>query len=532
MNYRHGFFQLINKSDGVYIKIYPPMEGGNSITIEDIISYLEMKKITDYNKKEVSDAISTLEKVVIKLNSSKILPEDEYLKVTISEDKKLAIGRFYPPTPNGKFMTKQEILSQLEYNGVKYGVSEKMVERYLKGRQFCINIVLAKATVPREGKSAEITYCFNTSIDSKPKINEDGSVDFHQLDNINHVNKGDILATMSPVDYGDTGMDVCGNILSPVKVSNKTFKHGKNIYISEDGLKLCSDVSGHVSLTDDTVFVSNIYDVPADVSAATGNIKYDGNVNVNGNVVTGFIIEATGDIYVKGVVEGATLIAGGDIVLNRGIQGMSRGILEAKGNIISKFIENCTVTAGGYINTDAIMHSKINAKGDIIANGKRGLVTGGEICSSSMISLKTAGSTMGTYTLLEVGLDPALIEEYRDIEKEIPLLEEKKEDMLKIVNRFTKKLQQGEKLSQEKIIIFKNAKEQQVFIENKLKQLLERSDNLEQIMENSNSGKIIIQNIAYPGVKIVISNVTYYVKSEIHHGRLVKDGADIRVTGV
>ena len=139
--------------------------------------------------------------------------------------------------------------------------------------------------------------------------------------------------------------------------------------MSEDGLRLYSEVSGHVSLTDGRVFVSDTYEVAADVDSSTGDIDYEGNVVVRGNVITGFTVKAKGDIEVYGVVEGAYIEAEGQIILRRGMQGMNKGILKANGNIITKFIENAEVIAGGYINTDSIMHSKVSAKGDIVVGG-------------------------------------------------------------------------------------------------------------------------------------------------------------------
>ena len=37
----------------------------------------------------------------------------------------------------------------------------------------------------------------------------------------------------------------------------------------------------------------------------------------------------------SGIVEGATVIAGGNITFNRGIQGMTRAVVKAGGNIVS-----------------------------------------------------------------------------------------------------------------------------------------------------------------------------------------------------
>ena len=330
---------------------------------------------------------------------------------------------------------------------------------------------------------------------------------------------------------GTEGMDVCGNLLLPKKVTNLSLKYGKNISLSEDGLQIFSDVSGHVSLTEGTVFVADTYVVPADVNASTGDIEYDGNINITGNVITGFSVKASGDIYVKGAVEGAELIAGGDIVLNRGMQGMDRGHLKAEGNVISKFIENATVTAGGYVTADAIMHSKVTAKGDILIKGKRGLITGGELHSGRMISAKTIGSPMGTHTTLEVGIDPGLIEEYHRLEKELPELEKELDKSIKVINLCSKKMKENGKLPEDRMKALKEAGKRKEELEKMIEKRENRCDYLEEIMDQTSAGKVEVENIAYPGVKVVISNVTYYVKTEVQHGMLVREGADIRLKG-
>lgn len=534
MKYKHGFFQLVEREDGVYFRIYPPIADGRPISMDDVLFYLKQKMISDYDFSALRDTVVRAKKPTeFKLNNQKKeYGEDEYLQVMISLDRKMAVGRFYPPSPKGRLMTKEEILSDLELSGVRHGIVDQMIDTYMKNRQFCVNVILAKATPPVEGRSAEITYHFDIEAQARPQIKEDGTVDFRQLNNIIHIEKGTCLATLTPMIVGTPGKDVCGKVIQPKKVSNAALRYGKNISISEDGLKLFSNVSGHASLTDGQVFVSNTYEVPADVDTSTGNIDYDGDISINGNVITGFKVKATGDIYVKGAVEGAELIAGRDIILNRGIQGMERGYLKAGGNIISKFIENSTVAAGGYVTADAIMHSKVTAKGDIQVKGKRGLITGGELHSGTVISAKIFGSTMGTHTTLEVGIDPMLIEEYHRLEKELPEMEKELEKNEKIVNLYTKKLQKDGKLPEDKMKTLKNATQKKKEMEDKLDEVGERFSYLEDEMEHNDNGRIQIESIAYPGVKVVISNIVYYVKSEIQHGQLVRDGADIRVKGL
>lgn len=530
MRYKNGLFQLIHKEDGTYLKLYPPVKDGTLVDINDIIFYLDHIKLEEVDLKELKQAVDELKDTPTeyKLTGKKVYPENEYLKLTINRDKTRVIARFYPPSNKGKLISREEILSDLEHNGVRHGILEHNIDIYLKARQFCTDFIIAKATEPIQGKDAIITYHFSTEITSKPTINEDGSVDFHHIDNINHIESGALLATLEPAELGTPGIDISGGPIKQAKVVVKTLKHGRNIHLSDDQTKMYSDVAGHVSLVEDKVFVSNTYEVPADVSTATGDIFYDGNVHVVGNVITGFKIEAKGDIIVDGVVEGATLIAGGQIVLRRGIQGMNRGELHAEGNIVTKFIENSKVYAGGDITTDAIMHSEVFAKGDVVSAGKRGLIIGGTVKSEGNVSMKVAGSTMGTKTLVEIGMDPALLEEYKELDKQMVVMAEEIEKHDKIVGVYAKKVKKGEKLEEDKMKQYQIAKKSIELLKQNIENAQERSAELREKMEQHSRGRIKVSDIAYPGVKIVITNTTYFVRSELHRTQFVKDRALIK----
>jgi uncharacterized protein (DUF342 family) len=530
MSGRNGFFQLIIKEDGTYIRIYESELGGKSVLFDEINSYLIDQRIYEYDKIALGKAITSVKDMIeTKLNSAVILPIGESLKVEISEDKLFVKGRFYPPSNNGVYMTKEDIVSTLVRYGVKYGLDEQLVNAYLKDRQYCTDYILAKATPASQGHDAVIQYHFNTDLTLKPKTNEDGSVDFHQLDIISHCKKDELLATLIPVDLGKPGIDVCGKILRPAKVNNKILRHGNKVYLSEDGLRMYSQVDGHVTLTEGRVFVSDTYEIPADVDVSTGDIEYEGNVVIKGNVLTGFSVKAKGDVEVNGVVEGARIEAGGQIVLKRGMQGMNRGILIASGNIITKFIENAEVIAGGYITTESIMHSKVSAKGDIIVGGRRGFVTGGEIRSGSLISVKTAGSQMGTTTLLEVGIDPKIVEEFRELEKKLALMISDKEKLAQSLALFRKKLSAGGPITEEKKDFLLKVTKSNIMLETQISETRKRYDDLKIDMETITNGMIKVGDSIYPGTKLVISNVIYFVREQIQHSKFIRDRADIKV---
>lgn len=528
MAYKNGFFQLIHKGSMTYLRLYPAMNGGKPIQMDDIIWYLDTVNAGEYDKTAIGRAVKAAkEKTDIFICNRELLPENERVRILIPPEKDKAVCRFYPPSSQGKLMLKQDILDELKREGVTYGIIEKNIDAYIKSRQFCVNVIMAKSKPPVEGKSAQVVYHFETGAIAKPKINDDGSVDFHDLGNINHVAKDELLAEKIPMEIGQPGMNIFGVEIKQVKVKDCVLKHGNHIRVSEDGLKMYSEVSGHVSLVNDTVFVSNVYEVPADVGPSTGDIEYDGNVTVKGNVITGFTIKATGDIVVNGAVEGATLIADGGIILRNGIQGMNKGLLKAKGDIVAKFIESANVETESNIKTDAILHSNVTAKSKIIVSGKRGLITGGVVKAGDVIQAKTIGSTMGTTTSLEVGIDPVIIEQCRIYEKQLDELKAEEEKVNQMMALFKKKISAGEKLSPEKLTLLKDASAKMKTLKEKEGELETSIIAIKEEIDQHEEGKVKVENMAYPGTKMVIGNVTFYVKTATHYCQFIREGADV-----
>ena len=140
---------------------------------------------------------------------------------------------------------------------------------------------------------------------------------------------------------------------------------------------------------------------------------------------------------------------------------------------------------------------------------------------------------MGTQTELEVGLDPAISDRYRAIEKEIEKYSEEKEKILQNVQILQKRLKAKGKLDDEKMKMLKDNTVRLKEIEQEMEKDSEEYDVLGEKLEKYNSaGKIVVQDIAYPGVKMTISNVTSFIHTDTHHSTFVREGADIRIKGI
>ena len=498
--------------------------------IRDRTSYLEGKGYAVLDARELNTALTARgEPREVFLGMWNGIDESEQMEVTISIDKMLVFCRFYPPSNNGRLMTEDEILRDLEFHKVSVGISREEIQKFLKERHYCTNYIMAKGVPPINGKDAKIEYFFNTNHNLKPKKNEDGSVNYHELNTISRVEKGQVLAKLHREVPGRPGKDVFGGDIQARQEKTMKLEFGNNITLSEDMTEIYSGVTGHASLVNGKVFVEDVFEVPADVDTSTGNIVYDGNVTIKGNVKSGFSVTAKGDIVIEGVVEAAFLNAGGQIIVKRGIHGMGKGRVQAKDNIITKFIENATVISGGYIETESILHSQVSAGNDIRVGGKKGFVNGGVIRAGNLVEAQTIGSSMGTLTRIEVGVDPEIKERYGELQKSIIQVSKELEQLRPILVNFNEKMQKKEPLSVERVqqvqSVARSFKEKQQVLNAQRKEL---KDIHEQI-QMSHNAKIKVKGSIYPGVSVNISEVSMNIKSERAFSKFIKEHGEIVV---
>lgn len=528
---KNGYFQVITKGNKTYVRLYPQAEGGEPILISELKEYLEFNKYS-VDILALNSAVMELTEVVdFPISDVVSFAIGEYFSLKISEDRMQAVARFYPASTGGASLTKDEILNDLTHKGIKAGVNEDTISAYVANKQYCTDIIVAEGIPATRGTDASIEYFFNTDPNAKPTLNPDGTVDFFNLNTISKCTQGMVLATLTPDVPGTRGSRVTGEPILPPDVRKMRLSYASNIELSEDQLSIIAKVDGHVSLVDEKVFVSNVYEV-VDVGPATGNIDYDGDVLVKGNIQSGFCVEAEGNIEVRGVVEGALVKAGGDIIIARGINGMSKGVISADGNIIAKFIENATVTSGGYVHAEAIIHSKINSGGDVTVNGKKGFIVGGSVRALGNVEAKTIGSEMGGDTEIEVGSDPKIKQKRQNAENMLKIAKTNIDKIEPILSAFAKKIKEKAPLTPEQIKYFKQLSDQyKVERENYQIYYNEYTELGKGVVSEDNVSEsfVAVSGFLYPGTKLTISEVSQTMTKPCQHSRFVREGADIRI---
>ena len=519
----NAYFQISVKDDGLYICLYPASPGGHSLTYYEVNIYLSGLKTEHLDKTMLKKAlVRQTETVEIKLSDEKIPPVDEKLTVKITDDKMLATARAYPPSNDGKQLSRKDFIDKLAAAGVKFGIIDDAIDEWFQEKQYCTDIIVAEGIPAGDSKDASIEYYFKMDDSFRPATDENGNIDFHQLNLLELVEAGDILAVLTPAVEGKHGTNIAGDKIPSARPVKKRLTRGENMLLSEDKCILTAKVAGHVEMHLGRVVVHNVYTINGNVGTATGDVDYKGTVRVLGDVLTGYSVKATGDIYVSGVVEAASLTAGGKIVLTKGMHGEGKGSLSAGGNIIARFIQMSTVVSGGSVSSNSILHSKVIAKDSIMADFKPGLINGGTLTAKSLISARTVGSaSTGSSTLLEVGAGPDEIEEYTNLEN---LLVEKRVEQRRLRLAAGPASKDSRSSTKRAIIL-----EQLSAVDAEIEDLLDRYHQLKADIYLYSSGKITITDIIYEGAKVQISNSSYYVHDSIRSCQFVKKDASIEV---
>lgn len=532
-----GFYNLEERGDGFYVEVFLPGEGGTPINLEEIEQAIRLKGIEKYDLAQLRLLLKTSEdnflvKVADRYVDNTYTGDKQY-RIEVSEDRMKVTITFFPTEGEQQYVLDADALERdLRSRNVLFGINFDLLNQVAISRDFNRPYIIAEGVLPKDPIPGAVIYQFKTTKDYAPEIDEAGNVNFHRLSVISNVEEGALLATLQQTVEGEPGKNVSNMEISPKKGKPVRIKYGKNTSISSDNTQLFALKSGLVKLADGKIIVNNVYDVPNHVGNSTGDIDFDGSVVVHGNVINGFSVKAKGDIEVMGVVEGATLIAGGNIVLHSGIQGMGKSHVECAGDLQTKFIEQAKVICGGEITSEAILHSDVSAKGLIKVEGKKGLISGGNVRSGIGLIARTLGSHMGTATDISVGIDPIMLAEYTDARKNLPKMIEEAEKLDKVILLLNKRKEMTGILEPEKAEMYKAAVRNKVFLTNKIAMSQKRIEELKDEVENRNAGTVKVAGVLYTGVRIGIGDLFYHVKEEVKYAKVYKDGADIKLTSL
>ena len=456
-----------------------------------------------------------------------VISSKEGIKISLSKDRLSAYAEFSESISDS--ITMDFVMEEARNKGIVYGLIPEGIEDALRNKRFSEPILIASGRPYKKGRDASIEfYTDPPRIDYTSEEHNKERVDYREFFPIKCVNTGDLLAKKTPLIEGNPGVDVRGEPILPPLVKDVNFKPGENTEVSENGLELYATASGIPIRIDHSVKISPIYVVKGDVDYSVGNIDFLGSVRISGNVIQGFRVRATDDIIIDGIVEGAEVISGHNIVIQNGIVGGEHSRIEAKSDLSTKFINGANIKVEGVVRAvGSIIAAEVEAGIGVVAEGDEGIISGGKITAGEYVIAEFLGSHMGINTKILVGSNKELFNSYlglkrmiSDAETELEWLERDVKNYKQEENKIKKTPEYFKKKYSMNLKRIQELKEQLAKDADVVKKL---SDRLEYLKTHA---FVQANKMAFPDVILKIHPIIYKIDKELSCAKFVRDIKD------
>jgi hypothetical protein len=531
-----GIYKIRVTKNGVMLKVIPPRGNGAKVAPESVENKLYEMRISKFDKSAIAKAVKNARSEWIKVGDWVPNPNyDGTLRVEVTDDEMKAYVYFNPPRFNGRHMDYDDVIEALRNAGVVTGIKEKEINDYLEEMDYRRPLLAAEGQYPRNGRDAYIEY--KVRVDkSRVQFEEDdsGKVDFRNLELLENVVAGQLLAVKVPAEEGIPGRTITNRVIPAKSGKDISIKYGKGTILSEDGTELTAEINGQVVFKLGRISVEPVYVVGGDVSLETGNIVFLGSVIVQGSVLDNFEVKAAGNVEVKGTVQKANIEAEGDIIVHQGISGKEEARVESTGgSIFAKFVQNSNLIAEkNVVVPEGILHSNVDAGEKIYSIGRRAKIAGGVIRAGDEVNARFLGAEGATRTIIRVGINPKILQQMDDLQKIKDELENELTKLrLDIKTLTTQKRNAGGKLADEKEKLLTEMTEREA-------KQSERFDEVNSELEELNSyismlehkGKVCAERIAYPGVEIYIKDKDFKIRDNYTHVTFKLEGGEIHIS--
>ncbi|MET3683603.1 uncharacterized protein (DUF342 family) [Alkalibacillus flavidus] len=217
------------------------------------------------------------------------------------------------------FLEPEDIVNRLHELKISHGLDHAEIVKASESLEEA-EFVVAKGKAPEPGESGYLDFKIDIhGQEGKPKLNEDGTVDFRETKSIPSVSQGDIIAKIHPPIPGISGKNVYGDVTPPPNAHEAVVKAGKGIDIVGNQVVALDSGKPQVQTRG---LLYQIQVLPTlvhrtDVSIETGNIHFTCDVEIWGSVQEEMTVKAAGDATISGHVDHGKITAGNSIYVKK-----------------------------------------------------------------------------------------------------------------------------------------------------------------------------------------------------------------------
>jgi uncharacterized protein (DUF342 family) len=458
-------------------------------------------------KQDISEVTAVLRPAVLedlKEKEVKVEYDDKIMKAFLT----------LPEEPRA--VSLEQLEEFLKMKGVVFGLNlnslENAVDRYKAGLPVA-GFEVARGREPVQGTSAVVHIYFETEahMRSAESITDSEEGDFRDSVFFHTVKAGTVLAEKLPMIEGQEGINVRGRTVAPTPVFDVPFVAGINTVINDSGQLMALEDGRPVYRAPGTISVAKAFRVMGSLDMKTGNIDFPGDVEIYGNIPSGFKVKAGGRIVVTGSVEAARLHAEDDIVIQAGYFGGSSGYLFAGRDISLTHCNGGTVEARGnlYVSREMV-NARVFVGGNLECTQVDSSIIGGHIYIGKDMYVFHLGSELGASTFVYMGDKKILMARIREISQNLEELEFEDNLLVKAIRRLNRH-QVKEDMPQEQVSAIMNQlensrlkfKEEKRIMQEQHKKLLAKA-------HKYSLNRVCVGGKLYPGVRLYLGNAQFH----------------------
>nr|MBC8277584.1 DUF342 domain-containing protein [FCB group bacterium] len=110
-----------------------------------------------------------------------------------------------------------KVFEYIHSQNIVYGLNRRTVIKMVEDKNWNQKVIIAEGKKPIDGIDGSVELFFDPESIKKPKLNEDGSLDFKELSLTLNVTAGQELAKLIPPTEGVPGIDVFNQNILPKK---------------------------------------------------------------------------------------------------------------------------------------------------------------------------------------------------------------------------------------------------------------------------------------------------------------------------
>lgn len=453
----------------------------------------------------------------------------KFLSVKVSDDLMKVYLTVKPVAQEDIDINSDDVLKILQSKNVSFGIKEEAIKNTLnKVKQENIsmeNVLIAEGDQAVNGEGGRLEFLFTVDKKIKPHEGAHGKVDFRELSMVENVEKEQSLVKLIDSTPGTPGKNVYGKMVNPVPGKPCVLPTGENTKVSDNDTKLLvACIDGNVRYAGGVVSVKSCYAVEKDVDFGVGNITSKGTVVVKGNVRSGFILDAGGDVEVWGTVEDSIIKSKGNVLIKGGFIGSGKGKIEADGDVTIYFARNQTIVATNVIILREAVDCTIYAKNTVKAHGDKISIVGGTTTARAMIEVESLGSKNEVHTDVEAGIDYTAHQSQMSTRKEISGLKA----VLKTVDKELNTLHAIKKAKGELPAQYTNTFDHLLSRREELVKKLKDIAREENLPVNEGA-KVVVNKVVHAGVEITIGESTMTILEECHGTTFYLSGDEIKI---